>query len=114
MNYEGMANDSNPIYNAGFIEGRKFEQVLAEEAAAKQAKAETHNNIGKVGGITVSLRVTEMEVFKELAAISHQMAKACQVATHIPECKEALDKFMEFSLNQDLKELERQEKQQAK
>lgn len=110
----GAADTSNPVYNAGFNEGRKFEKELAQEAAAKEKDKEAPKNIGKVKGITVSVKVSEMDLFKELATVTHDLAEACRIASHIPECKEAFDKFMDFQVRQDLIAIERAEKLESK
>lgn len=69
LNREGEVNHNNPIYNAGFIEGRKFERELIEERNKQRIGPK-----GEPGFLSVQLSLSDMDIFKELAQITKSLA----------------------------------------
>lgn len=63
LNREGETNHNNPIYSAGFMEGRKFERELLKEQQQK-----------KVDSMTFKVSALDMDIVKELAQITKSLA----------------------------------------
>lgn len=61
LNREGEVNHNNPIYSAGFMEGRKFERELLKEQQEKKA-------------LRVNVTAMDLDIVKELIVLTKDMA----------------------------------------
>lgn len=86
LNRADEQNHNNPIYSAGFIAGQKFER---EQQAAEQAKK-------KAGAMSVTVKVTEMDVFKDLAEITVELANHIEENHLSPQSVRLLKKIDTF------------------
>lgn len=88
---DGESNHNNPIYSAGFIEGRKFERELMQEEGSE----------GK-NGLEVAVSVLDLDIVKELAEITHSLSDyVCESIRqgndnpHAYKLVRALEEFMQ-------------------
>lgn len=63
LNRDGEVNHNNPIYSAGFMEGRAFERELIKEQQQKKRDA-----------MTFKISALDMDIVKELAEITKSLA----------------------------------------
>lgn len=86
LNKEIEHTHDNPVYSAGFIAGREFEQEQQAEREKKKPGA----------AMTVTVKATEMDVFKELAVITVNLAEYVQKNHPTREGKALLKKIDDF------------------
>lgn len=89
-------DETNPVYNAGFIEGRKFEQERQEQRDLVEEDVKEITTQKRVGGMTVNIRVSEMDMYKQLAKVAYKLAEACETSDD-PACKEALTHWEQYN-----------------